>query len=203
MLNIFSKILDLILPEPKSVLDIKNVSTEQFLQFYDQGTFANCITLTKYQFPLVKAAITANKFHNHKPAARLLAATLTKYITSLPTKKTILVPIPLSHEREKSRGYNQLTRIVDYCRKGDLILVKKLLTKTRDTLPQTKLSRQQRLKNLIGAFSYKDSDFKFSGCRVILVDDVITTGATMKSAYLTLRPKLPKDCELICVALAH
>lgn len=203
MLNIFSKIIEAILPTHHSVREIRGETPAEFVRFFSPRIFINYITLSSYNMPLVKAAIHANKFHNSPLASKLLSELVKAWLKTLPWKPVIFVPIPLSKNRKLQRGYNQVTQIVDQLKNDDTILVRNLLTRNRDTPPQTSLKRKQRLHNLKNAFAYEKQNLDFSNFRVVLIDDVVTTGATMRSAYLALRPHLPKDCELLCVAVAH
>lgn len=88
----------------------------------------------------------------------------------------VVVPVPLSKKVLRERGFNQTEiigkKIAKYFEKPFLNVVKKI----KETLPQNKLSREERLKNLKNAFS---TDFSFKNKKVLLVDDVYTTGATM------------------------
>jgi ComF family protein len=97
-----------------------------------------------------------------------------------------LIPIPLSLKRLSERGYNQ-----------SLILSQKLsaqkthpnsLLRMRHTAAQSTLSRQQRLTNLNGAFAvspFKSAELR--GQRVMLIDDVMTSGATLQAAAQVLK----------------
>jgi predicted amidophosphoribosyltransferase len=82
--------------------------------------------------------------------------------------------------------------------------VASVLTRTKETVPQVSLGRQQRLHNIKGIFQC-DAELlvPFSGQTLILLDDVATTGATLNEARATLVPYLPADTKLICLALAH
>lgn len=202
MLDIFTHLLDLVFPPHPSVKKLRGVTLPLFRHHYCLLSVYPFIALSSYQDELINAAITANKFHNSKQAAHLLASLLTHYLATLPPKPTILVPIPLSLKRKRERGYNQITRVlklVDYPN----TIYKPLLSKVRETTPQTQLKRTERLKNLTDAFVFKNNNEIPVGCRIILVDDVITTGATMRAARAALAPPLPPQTELICVGLAH
>ncbi len=195
------------MPVHDSVRKLKGESPVEFARFFSLRSFANCLALSNYKIPMIKAAITANKFHQHSPAARLLSALVKTWLNTLPDKTTIFIPIPLSKNRQQERGFNQVTKILKSLKPSEHILIKELLVRTRDTPPQTKLARQERLKNLTDAFSFQENIIDFAtlpaDCRFVLIDDVVTTGTTLRSAYLALRPHLPKNFELTCLAVAH
>ncbi len=203
MLDIFLKIFEILFPSHSSVRLLKTETPAKFIRLFSIQHFANCITLSSYSHPIIRSAINANKFHNNNHASKLLAALLQTWFNTLPNKPTIFVPIPLSSTRERERGYNQVTKVINLMTNNEKILIKNLLVRIRDTKPQTKLIREQRLINLINVFEYKNTNLELSNYRVILVDDVITTGSTMKYAYNVLKQNLPKECEIICIALSH
>lgn len=97
-----------------------------------------------------------------------------------------LIPIPLHPKKEKTRGYNQSRVIAEGIAKetgldiADECLFRKVYTET-----QTHKGRNERLKNVSGVFGLHNSD-SLKGKHVILIDDVLTTGATMLSAGAAL-----------------
>lgn len=202
MLDIFNRLLDCLLPPHPLVLQIRKEKPEHFLRFFSLQKYENCVYLSDYSSNLINSAIKANKFHNDTHASKLLATLLNKWLKSLPEKPTILVPIPLTKNHERDRGYNQVLRILQNLDMNEQNLILNLLSKTRDTVSQTKLNRQQRLHNLDDAFAFIKPDMDIKSYRIILVDDVTTTGATIKSAHKILKNSL-KNHEIICVAIAH
>jgi len=95
----------------------------------------------------------------------------------------LLVPIPLSKERLKTRGYNQSEKIaqgiIKACPENIFTIDTTSIEKYKNTLPQARISnRQKRLKNVSGAFRLRDKN-AFTNKIVIIIDDVTTTGATM------------------------
>jgi predicted amidophosphoribosyltransferase len=78
-----------------------------------------------------------------------------------------------------------------------------ILIKTKDTPPQTTLQRQARLKNIKDAFVAMTPKIMPEPATLIIVDDVVTTGATLMAARAALTPQLPPTTQIICLALAH
>ena len=98
----------------------------------------------------------------------------------------IIVPVPLHSSRLKSRGYNQSQLLADHLGNTfGLPVVSEVLVRIRPTPSQTSLNREQRLENVAGAFQANHMDL-LKDKHVLLVDDVITTGATLNECTKTL-----------------
>ncbi len=202
MLNIFLKIYDTIFPPHQCLLQIQGETKDSFVRFLRPQKIPGVIYLSDFQIKSINSAITANKFYNSTHASQILGSILATWLKDLPSGKTALVPIPLSYARQKERGYNQVTRILENI-DIDNFVVLEVLEKTRHTVPQTSLSRKERLKNINGAFSIKNKSELADFNRIIIIDDVVTTGTTLKVAKVTLLPYVKDDQELICLAIAH
>jgi ComF family protein len=202
MLDIFLQNSDIIAPPNESIALLRKENIDTFLRHLSPQKIAHTIALSNYNNPIIKASITANKFYNHKKAARLLASLLDCWLHTLPTKPTILVPVPLSKKRQKERGYNQVTRVLENLTNKNFEILP-LLIRHKETVPQTSLAREERLKNMIDVFVANHHPKDLAGHRIVIVDDVTTTGATLHSALSALKPNTPQECEIICLALAH
>ena len=100
----------------------------------------------------------------------------------------VIVPIPLSPKRLRERGYNHAEIIASQVAKYfHLAISNKLLVRIKDTKPQYKLNKRERLENVQGAFGIaKNARIPNS---VVLIDDVATTYATLKEAAKVLKQK--------------
>ena len=199
--HLWTTLLDAVLPASESVRAIRTLSTTEFVAHYRPGHFQSITFLSPYDEPLVRAAIHANKYEHYQPAAQLLAKLLDTWLRTQPTD-VVIVPIPLFPRRQRERGHNQLDTILRYSQMRPTVQ-RNWLARTRNTTPQVSLSRAARRENMIDAFTIKKQPKLAPGSTVVLLDDVITTGATMKAARAALAPHLPTDCTLICLALAH
>ena len=98
----------------------------------------------------------------------------------------ILVPVPLHRSRQRQRGYNQATLLArELGARLQLPVVEDSVVRSRATAPQVDLSAEERRINVRDAFQCRADGL--SGMRVLLVDDVCTSGATLESACLALR----------------
>jgi len=93
----------------------------------------------------------------------------------------VIIPVPLHKNRLKSRGYNQVTkfgeRLSFHLNKP---FIENILIRTNANKTQTKKSRIDRIKNVKELFYLTDTSF-FEGKHILLIDDIITTGATLES----------------------
>jgi len=114
----------------------------------------------------------------------------------------MVVPIPLHRTRRRERGYNQALELArPLSRSFDCTLAAEVLIRVRPTKRQTGLDRTERSLNLESAFRVTDP-LAIRGRRVLLVDDVVTTGATTLSAASELKRCEPSWIGLAAMAVA-
>jgi len=113
----------------------------------------------------------------------------------------ILIPIPSTKKRLKWRGFNQTEEIgKELALFLKIPLISDCLMKIKEISPQVELSDEERKENIKNAFSCRDSG-KIKGKRIVLVDDVFTTGSTMEECARILKGAGAK--EIIGVILAR
>lgn len=132
------------------------------------------------------------KYGGYQQLALVMAEVIARHAPRPPGGA--LVPVPLTRRRLQERGYNQAALIARaLSRTWDLPVREELLTRQRDGGSQTALTPQERLANVAGAFSAAPPPHRLAAeagggpaCGVIIVDDVLTTGATLVAAAQAL-----------------
>lgn len=135
----------------------------------------------RYQFPIDKL-VQALKYQHRLAVAEFLATTL---LLGARPEGDLIVPVPLSGPRLGERGFNQATEIArPLARALGLPLLLEGCTRSRDTVAQATLPWKERRKNIRHAF---ECGVDLDGQSVIVVDDVMTTGATLDEFARTLK----------------
>ena len=198
----YQHIIDLIFPPSDDERMLRDCTDTDFLHAQQIQKERQIISLARFTEPKIKAAIHLNKFHNHPHAQELLALLLTTWITSLQDQEYIVIPVPLSTQRQRERGYNQVTEVcINACKNvQNCSVATNILIRTKHTKPQTSLQAAQRRSNLKNAFSIQNENM-IVGKNVILVDDVYTTGTTLAECSKALG-KVQTN-SLTTVAFAH
>ncbi len=102
-------------------------------------------------------------------------------------ERTALVPVPLSARRERERGFNQSARLaVAIAAHLGLVTWHDVLERTHFTSSQTRLTPEERLRNVSGAFRVAGDPARLRGTHLVLVDDVVTTAATLNACAAAL-----------------
>jgi ComF family protein len=124
--------------------------------------------------------VHALKFRGELALAPLLGSLLSASIPSWSVDRVI--PVPLSTARLRARGYNQAVEIARHLARGKLDV--DVCVRHADAVPQTELPWDERRRNVRGAFGCRRA---LTGATVAVVDDVMTTGATLDELALTLK----------------
>ena len=105
----------------------------------------------------------------------------------------ILIPVPLGRKRLKWRGFNQAEEIGKELSKSlEIPLINDVLIKTKENSPQMELTGKEREENILGVFSCQNKE-EIQGKKILLVDDVYTTGATMEECAKVLKSAGAKE----------
>jgi len=120
------------------------------------------------------------------------------------TQPDMLIPIPLHYVKQEKRGYNQSTQFAKgIAEKIKVPIVEGCLVKTKDIDSQTRKNREDRFENVLDSFEVKRKK-KLEGKHVMIVDDVMTTGATLEAAVTKLTEALPDlKISLAVISLAY
>jgi ComF family protein len=149
--------------------------------------------------PPLQNAIHLLKYRGKVVLAGALGALLRRARLPLPDAD-ILMPVPLHPSRLRAREYNQSLLLADELNRDlRLPLVYDNLVRLRATPPQTELSRTARLKNLRRCFAVR-RPADVDGRRVLLVDDVMTTGTTVNECARALRKVGAADVYVVALA---
>lgn len=206
-----SHALDSLFPPRADEVQVREASEDALAKLCNPRTVQlageDVIVLLPYRHALVKACIREAKYKGNAKACRMLGFALADYLGEKAADNVAfsqglaLLPLPLSNERLKERGHNQAERIVA-CALSRLGLRDApstiVLTRVRDTASQATLPRRERLNNIKGAFRAENIDPILD---YVIVDDVITTGATLTEAAKAVRTAGAKNVSAI--ALAH
>lgn len=143
-----------------------------------------------------------------RPLARCLQVASTRFATSggaggVAVKFDLIVPVPLHRNRQRSRGYNQSQLLAEeLSRLTGVRLAGKDCVRIRDTKPQTGLRGNERRRNMRGAFAVPKPEH-VRGASILLVDDVLTTGATLDACAVALRQAGAETLRALTLARAR
>ncbi len=136
---------------------------------------------------VIRQAIHELKYNNLRALAPTLAGLLSEYLAGGGVWGDVLVPVPLHPRRLRERGYNQSALLVEeLAGLTGLNMMSGVLSRTRYSSPQARSAGvKERGENVDGAFAAYGDEIR--GRRVIVVDDVATSGATLNSCVVALK----------------
>jgi len=151
---------------------------------------------------IIKDAILRFKYSENLYLVPFFKEVMAKFIKNNIDKDIadVIIPVPLFSSRLREKGFNQSKILADIVKE---ILNKPILLnalkKVKSTKPQQELNRQERLSNLSGAFSVFNSK-EIKNKNILLIDDVLTTGATLNECARVLKEVLCKEVFALTVA---
>ena len=136
---------------------------------------------------IMRRAIHQLKYRNLRGIAPYLAGLLADYLRANPLPGEVLIPVPLHPRRLRERGYNQSSLLAgELSKQIGLPVNESCLVRVKQAQPQTKaVNVEERRQNVADAFSCRNNSV--NGKQVILIDDVCTSGATLKACAVTLK----------------
>jgi ComF family protein len=136
----------------------------------------------------VRAALHDLKYAGERRLAVPLGEAVARRWARVGTGARLVVPVPVHAERERRRGYDQAALIAAVVGERLGLPVARALERGRATIAQFELGRDERAANVAGAFRLRDGDRRHAvaGTWVLLVDDVVTTGATLAACAIAL-----------------
>jgi ComF family protein len=202
---------DMLFPPRDDELALRYVSDSDFLALVAprlvSATRPGTVVLLPFSDQRVRSAVHEAKYHGSARAFTLLTLALLDYLRDSDDIGTtrlnlvVLVPIPLGKARRKERGFNQTEEVAKRAAKqlGGALVDTTLLARTRETVSQVSLPRHKREENMRGAFGAAHS--VDPSRTYVIIDDVLTTGATLQAAVDALRKA--GAVHIVPLALAH
>jgi ComF family protein len=188
----------------QAILDISNSHQE-----FQTENLSDLYYPLEYKNPLIKNLI---KHFKYEPFVKELAKDLASLIIThfqlidpspnFEGEDYVLLPVPLEKRKLKWRGFNQSEEIGKELSKFlNIEILNNVLIKIKETPPQVELSEKEREENIKGVFIIRNRE-KILGKKILLVDDVYTTGSTMKECAQVLKKAGTKEVIGIVIARA-
>lgn len=161
--------------------------------------FSTCVAALPYDEP-VSGSIRRYKFSGRREYARVYAPILAACVQErLSGRFDVIAWTPVSARRKRSRGYDQAEELARETARVLGVEVVDVLRKKRNNPAQSSLSAAARRANVLGVYAVRRAE-RISGRRVLLIDDVVTTGSTLAECSRVLRTAGAAD--VVCAALA-
>ncbi len=212
--NLYRELLDFLFPQNVFEMKLRTMTPSSFVTHSEP-----CLhepkpvsVLYSYKNHFVRNTIHTLKYRGNTDAARLLGTTLYDLLlednanlgTYSSFEKPLIIPIPLSPARQRSRGYNQVELVTHVIatldQEKNFSHTPHALIRIKNAPSQTALkNKTARIENLAGAF--RANPALVSGKAIILIDDVVTTGTTLKEARRALKQAGAR--KIRSYALAH
>lgn len=161
----------------------------------------NCIAPFTYS-DKVRESVIRFKFHSKVGNCKFLAFAMIKAFENYREKYDMIVPVPISLKRKMQRKYNQCELLAEEISKNTGITCKNMLVKIIDNPAQHDIASVYKNENVKNAYKV-NPDFKIQGKRILLIDDVCTTGNTLKECAKTLLESGAKSVICLVIALAN
>lgn len=186
----------------------KQTSRDFEVHFYcknESFSLEKIIILTHYQNKIIKKLIKDAKFYGKKDILEDFSFYLTQKLLMHISEKNediLLLPTPMYFLKKLRRGYNQSGLLIQYmARKFWFSYNLKIIKKRKSTLPQSHLSKIERIENLRDSFYINENELlKYKNKTFILVDDVLSTWTTLNELAKLLKRKGVKTIYWLCIA---
>ena len=150
--------------------------------------------------PAVACLVREMKYGGKPGLGGLLARVVWQAVADRVDRKAVLVPVPLHPAKRRERGYNQ-SEVLSRAMAGfaESTVCPRALVRTRNTPPQAALDRKRRLANITGSLR-AGTISGLEGRSLVLVDDVVTTGSTLRECARALLDKGLEDLQACAIA---
>ena len=210
--------LDFLFPPRADEKVVRETTLDEFLSLVTpvlaSETRPETVVLLPFNDPRVRGALHEAKYHGSEQAFAYLGTALAEYLQEIRSDLAFprsdlgikIVPVPLGEMRRRERGFNQVEEIAKRAlralgKNSLFALHASLLERTRETPTQVALPREEREKNMRGAFRVVQDAPLDPSLLYIILDDVITTGATLQAAVTALKDA--GATNILPIALAH
>ncbi|HEY0734883.1 MAG TPA: ComF family protein [Herpetosiphonaceae bacterium] len=147
----------------------------------------------------IREAVHTLKYNRRKRMAQPLGQLLNRYLVARPIAIDAIVAVPLHPERLRKRGFNQAGLLAQQlARQAGLPLLATQLVRVRQTSQQADLNRAQRRENVRAAFAWQAASPPPQ--RILVIDDVLTTGATVEAAAQALHAAGAREVHALALA---
>ncbi len=214
--NLKNFLLDFVLPENKDLRFLEALTAEEIAlksEKAEELEISGTTAPLSYREPMIRSLIWQLKYRGNKKIAKTLAEILydeimdeyQDLVSFENFSSPLIIPIPASPKKKKEKGFNQTEilaeALIELDKEKTFEYSPDALTKTKETKNQTSIKRrEERLLNLKGSFDVKNPEI-VKERNVILIDDVITTGATIKEARRALKAHGAR--KVLAFAVAH
>lgn len=195
----YTTLLDVLLPPRATERAIRNLTLGKLTELASpQGPLP-------YHEPVVRALVWEIKYRKNPFALRLAGAFLFEQALSIAQDELgipVLIPVPMHHSKKRQRGYNQTEELclaIMQDATHSFQYEPSALVRIRNTVPQQGLPRHRRLKNMLNAIESAHPEL-VSGRNCIVVDDVVTTGATTHETKRALLEAGAKQVHILTLA---
>ena len=168
---------------------------------YQDKYFENHYYIFKYD-DIIRSIIIDYKFNEKAYIYRSIAEFINKNkkVYSKLYFYDIIMPVPISKKRKKVRGYNQSLLIAKEMAKiYDLKLKKNIIIKTKNNMAQRNLNKKDREANVVNAYKIIETK-EITNKKILLIDDIFTTGATVNECSKTLKNAGAKKIDILTIA---
>lgn len=164
--------------------------------FYDRGMAVFCYNEE------IKESIYRFKYHNQRTYADFYGQEICNRYGREIRRMGIeaLIPVPISVEKQRKRGFNQAELIAKVVGEQLNIPVEtQLIVRIKNTIPQKELNQEERRKNLNNAFQITENRVKYK--KIMLVDDIYTTGSTIDACAIPLRKAGIEEVSFVSLSI--
>lgn len=211
---IFSKILDYFYPPTcgicgklnndylcKKCEKLLNGHVSENVLNIDNMNFQELIYIFKYE-GIIRESILKYKFEEKSYLYKTFVNFLLKNDKVFENIKNYdtIIPVPISNKRYKKRGYNQSWLLaMELSKLMNLTLITNCLFKAKDVIEQSKLTKEQRVENIKDVY-FLTNESKIENRKILLLDDIYTTGSTVNECCRMIKKTNPKKIGVLVLA---